>query len=429
MASKLFINVNVFDGLNQKLYPAEVRLSGNRIEAVAKGKNQMPRDGVEVIDGDGATLMPGLINTHSHITYNNGTDLVQLACKPPEETVLIAVRNAKLMLDHGFTALVGAASAKPRTEIVIRNEINAGNIPGPRLLACTPEYTVTGGLADDNKWEYKQPSVSIICDGPLEFCKSVRAMIREGVDMVKFNNSGDSFGFPRAATAEQNPMTLEEVRAICDTAKGMGRRLSAHAHADQSVVQCIEQGVEFIYHATFSSDATIEKLLKAKPRHWVVPAIAARYNTTHEAGDWGITTEVATAIGNKRELDEGVKTMTRMHQAGVKVLPFGDYGFAWLPHGTDTRDFEHFVNLMGFAPWEVLRAATAYGGEAWAGDTGEKLGQVKKDHLADLIMIDGDPLKDITLFQDTDNIVMVMKDGQFHKPPRSRRRQERKKFA
>lgn len=429
MKNKVFTNVNVFDGTNKKLYPAEVLISGNRIKFIAKGKGKISREGAEVFDGNGNTLMPGLVNTHSHITYNNGADLVQLACKPPEETILNAARNAKLMLEHGFTAMVGAASAKPRTEIVLRNEINAGLLPGPRLLACTPEYTVIGGLGDDNHWEYDQPSISIICPGPQEYRNSIRAMVREGVDMVKFNNSGDSFGFPRVVKSDCNPMTDEEVSAICDTAKGLGRRLSAHAHSDHSVKQCLEHGVEFIYHATYATDRTIEKILKSKTKHWVVPALGVRYNTTYEASDWGITTEVAAAIGMKRELEEGCKTMARMHKAGVKVLPFGDYGFAWIPHGTDTRDFEHFVNFMGFSPWEVLRAATAYGGEAWAGDTGEKLGQVAIGHLADLILIDGDPLKDITLFQDTDNILMVMKDGEFHKPLPKKFKNARKKAA
>ena len=109
--------------------------------------------------------------------------------------------------------------------------------------------------------------------------------------------------------------------------------------------------------------------------------------------------------------------MTKMHQAGIRVLPFGDYGFAWLPIGTDSRDLEHLVNLFGMKPWEALRAATAYGGEAWAGDSGELLGRVAKGYLADLLLVDGDPLADLSLLQDRDRILMVMKDGRFHRHP------------
>ncbi len=215
--------------------------------------------------------------------------------------------------------------------------------------------------------------------------------------------------------AYDNPMTDAEVAAICDTANNLGRRIAAHAHADSSVRQCMKYGVEFIFHATFATDETIDQLAAVKDKHYVSPAIAARYNTTYEAKDWGITTDVAEMIGNKRELDEGIKVINKMRKLGIKVMPFGDYGFAWLPHGTEARDLEHFVNLFGFQPWETLRAATAYGGEAWAGKSGEKIGQIKAGYLADILLVDGNPLNDLSLLQDSNSLLAIMKDGQFYK--------------
>jgi imidazolonepropionase-like amidohydrolase len=415
-AGTLFTNVQVFDGTSAERYPAEVRVRDNRIDAVAQGSGSLSRDAdLQVIDGRGATLLPGLCSTHCHLTYNNGRSTAELAALPIEEHTLLAARNATLLLDHGFTAVVGAAAAKPRLDVVIRNEINAGLLKGPRMRACSGEYTVSGGLADERKLGRDVPGIGQICDGPDEFRRSIRQMIREGVDIVKFNNSGDSFCFPQVS-ADINPMTDEEVRAICETTLNLGKRLAAHAHADSGVRQCLQYGVEFIYHATFSSDATIEMMERVKDKHWISPAIAARYNTTYEASAFGITPEVAEFIGNKRELEVACVTISKMHKAGIKVVPFGDYGFAWTPHGTDTRDFEHFVNLFGFAPWEVLRAATAYGGEAFGGD---KMGQVKAGFLADLLLLDGDPLTDLTLFQDQDKLLAIMKDGVFHKSPAS----------
>lgn len=415
MSRTLFTNVMVFEGTSKDLTPGEVLVQGNRIHAVAGPSETLPREGCEVLDAGGATLMPGMVNTHCHLTYNNGTSVAELTALPVEEHVLLTMHNARQALDMGFTAAIGAASAKPRLDIAIRNEINKGKIPGPRLLAGSPELTVTGGLADDNQIDAKHPSISIICDGPDEFRKTVRMLIREGVDLIKFNNSGDSFCFPRMA-AYDNPMTDAEVAAICDTANNIGKRLAAHAHADSSVRQCMKYDVEFIFHATFATDETIEQLERVKHKHYISPAIAARYNTTYEAKDWGITTDVAEMIGNKRELDEGIKVMRKMRAAGIKVMPFGDYGFAWLPQGTEARDLEHFVNLFGFEPWETLRAATAYGGEAWVGKSGEKMGRVAPGYLADILLVDGNPLHDLSLLQDRNALLAIMKDGQFHKP-------------
>jgi imidazolonepropionase-like amidohydrolase len=108
-----------------------------------------------------------------------------------------------------------------------------------------------------------------------------------------------------------------------------------------------------------------------------------------------------------------------MRKRGIRVLPGGDYGFAWNPIGANARDFEHFVNLFGYTPAETLMAATKYGGEIMG--MGEELGLVKEGYLADLIMVDGDPLKNVALFQDRDNLLMIMKDGAYHKAPLPRR--------
>lgn len=417
MTSILFTNVMIFDGTGTPLVPGEVEVQGNRIVAVARGAERLEREGRRLVDGDGATLMPGLVNTHGHLTYPRVATLKEVVELPVEEHTLAASYNAKLMLDYGFTAVISGAASKPRLDIVLRNEIAAGRLAGPRILASTPELTVTGGLADEGKLYRENYATGLVADSPDGFRKIVRQMVREGVDLVKFNNSGDSFVFPQMP-APTNPMTEEEVRAICETTKNLGRRLAAHAHADSSVRQCLDYGVEFIYHATFITDATLERLVKAKDKHYVAPAFGLHYNTRYEAQDWGFDEERALHIGKVAEFEACAESMTKLHKAGVKVLPFGDYGFAWIPMGTDTRDFEHFINYFGFTPAEVLRAATELGGEAYAV---EKLGQVKPGFLADLILLDGDPLEDITLFQQQDNFLMIMKDGRYHKPPQPRR--------
>ena len=132
MTQTLFTNISIFDGSGKKSYRGEVLVQGNRIKKVVKGKKRIERNGAEVVDGGGATLMPGLINGHSHIGYSEeGTSLYSLGDTPPEENTLITMRHAQILYDHGFTALVCAATGKTRMDIVTRNEINAGRMEGP----------------------------------------------------------------------------------------------------------------------------------------------------------------------------------------------------------------------------------------------------------------------------------------------------------
>jgi imidazolonepropionase-like amidohydrolase len=178
---------------------------------------------------------------------------------------------------------------------------------------------------------------------------------------------------------------------------------------------CVRHGIEIIYHANFADEEALDLLEAGRDRFFVVPTIGVTYNVCHTAGEWGITPEVARARGSQRELEVSIETMQKMRKRGIRVLPGGDYGFAWNPHGTYARDLMHFVDLLGFTPMETIVAATRLGGEIM-GDPGE-LGQVRPGYLADLLLIDGDPLEDIKVFQDPARILMVMKDGTLHKDP------------
>jgi imidazolonepropionase-like amidohydrolase len=187
MGTVLFSNVTIFEGTKARCKAGEILIEGNRIKRVSYGKDRIARDGIdETIDGNGATVMPGLVNPHCHFTYNNATSLADTTALPVEENLLVSIKNVETYLDYGFTAVIGMASAKPRLEIVVRNAVDAGQFPGPRIRACTPEYTVSGGLGDDSRLDRHIPSIGLICDGPAAFQKSIREQIREGVDIVKF---------------------------------------------------------------------------------------------------------------------------------------------------------------------------------------------------------------------------------------------------
>jgi imidazolonepropionase-like amidohydrolase len=141
--------------------------------------------------------MPGLTEAHGHISYTNCAALKDIGTVPVEEHMLITSYNAKLMLDSGFTCVYSAASSKPRLDIVLRNEINAGRLPGPRMRAASPEITATGGLGDERQMHMHHTGIEIVADGPIEVRRVTRMMIREGVDTINVNISSDNFVRPQ----------------------------------------------------------------------------------------------------------------------------------------------------------------------------------------------------------------------------------------
>ncbi|MCG8691565.1 MAG: amidohydrolase family protein [Minwuiales bacterium] len=413
MAPTVFTNVQIIDGSGDEPFAGEVLVQGNRIKEIAKGGGRVSHDGAEVIDGGGATLMPGLVESHAHISFANTSDLESLGAIPPEEHTLLTMRHAKLLLDQGFTSANSAAAAKPRLDVVIRNAINAGEIPGPRMLAATPELTVTGGLGDVRLAHMHRDTFAIVCDGPDEFRRVAREMCREGVDTLKINPSGDEF--VPYARAHQTVMNEAEVAAVCEVAKSRGKRVATHARSAESVKMALRQGCEIIYHATLCDEEAKDMLEAAKDDIFVSPTLGITHTTLNEAGDWGITTEMATEMGLKRELEVAVGVMIDLKKRGVRVLPGGDYGFAWNPVGNNARDLEHFVNYLEFTPMEAIVAATKLGGEIMM--MGGELGMVKEGYLADLLLVAGNPARNVAILQDRDNLLAIMKDGAFHKRP------------
>ncbi len=421
MDATVFVNARIIDGSGAAPFPGEARIEGNRITAVGRDGAALSRDGARVVDAAGATLMPGLVEAHAHVSFADLPDLHSLGDIPPEEHTLLAAGNAKTYLDRGFTSLNSMASAKPRLDIVIRNAIEAGRIPGPRMLAATPEMTPTAGLGDVRLYHHHRETFAVICDGADDFRRTARTFVREGVDTLKINPSGDEF-VPHAR-AEHTVMTEAEIDAVCEVGRAHGKRIAAHARSARAVELCVKHGVELINHATFADGRARDALESAKDRVFVMPTIGITYTTIHEASAWGITPEAAAAMGMRREMEMGAACMRDLKRRGVRVLPGGDYGFAWNRIGDDARDLEHFVTFFGFTPMEAIVAATRWGGEIMM-RPGE-LGVVKPGALADLLLVDGDPAADIRVLQDPQRLLAVMKDGRFHKAPRSDAREAR----
>src|SRR5271154_5647184 len=422
----LFTNVRILDGTGEYPYTGEVTIQGNRIKQISKGSSRMGAaiggGSQTIIDGMGATLMPGLCDAHLHLSWNNAPGIDPIQMMPPEEHTLVTAQMAKLVLDAGFTAGRGAAAAKPRLDVVVRNAINSGMIPGPRYLAAGPEITTVGGLGDSapSHIPHEGLNLGLVVSGPEEVRRTVRMLIKYGVDSIKLNLSGEELTGMRA---EETPMSDEEVAMAASEAKARGKTLAAHARSSGSVVQCVRHGIQNIYHASFANEEALDMLEANKDKHFVAPGLAWLINTARHAGDYGIKPGSPVTIAYERELEAAVETCKKMHRRGIRVLIGGDYGFAWTPQGTNAKDLEYFVDMVGFSPMEAILAGTKLGGEIMG--MGNELGQIKAGYLADMLLVDGDPIANIRILQDKTRLLAIMKDGEFHKAPRMNEQRRR----
>ena len=418
MANVLFTNVRVLDGTGAPPYPGEVLVQGNRISRITRGARMGPVAGVTAIDGAGATLMPGMTEAHTHFAWNNAATLDGIQLMPLEEHMLWTAGVAKTYLDHGWTSCVGAATAKPRLDVVVRNAINEGLIQGPRYLAASQEITVAGALGDDMLPHLPYPEFSFgqVVSGPEEIRKVVRMFLKYGVDSIKLNLSGDNF--VAGAPAKTTWMSDEEVAMAVRETKLRGKRVSVHARSCESIKQALRHGCEVIYHASYTDEEALDMLEANKDKVFVAPGLSVIVRLLYDGDEWGITHEKAIQMGYEEELEAVEKSLRAMHKRGVRVLPGGDYGFAWARHGENAKDLQYLVKYAGMTPMEALLAATKHGGEIMK--RGGELGQVKEGLLADLLLVDGDPLADLSILLDRRKLLGIMKDGVFHKEPEMR---------
>jgi imidazolonepropionase-like amidohydrolase len=410
MGRVLFRNVALFDGTGSERYPAEVLVDGNRIARVVPAPHSIDVD-ADVVDGGGATLMPGLIEAHAHVSFTHPVELEDIGRVPPEENTLIAAYNARTLLDACFTSAYSAGAAKLRLDVVIRNEINAGRLPGPRMRAASPEITSTGGFGDVRQAHLDHHSVEIVADGPVELRRVVRTLAREGVDTIKVNLSGDN-ATGRRGFSERVAFTDEEVGAIADQARMWGLDLACHAQAAGAIRSALANGFRTIYHCAFADEDALDRLEAKRDEIFVAPAVGLPYATAYNAAEWGFTAEVVAQRGTIAQVERYARVFREMRKRKIRVLPGGDYGFAWNPIGTNARDLEHFVNLFGYTPREVLHAATELGGQLMQMPD---LGLVREGYLADLLLVDGDPTADVRILQQRDALLAIMIDGAFHK--------------
>ncbi len=415
MSETLFTNVRILDGTGTLPYAGSVLVQGKRIKQVGRSTAAIAPGGATVIDGAGATLMPGMCEAHTHFSWNDAATLSAIQTMPLEEHVLWAAKVAGQYLQAGFTSCLGTACAKPRLDVVTRNAINSGQIPGPRYLAASQEITVPGGLGDETLSHLPFPDFSfgVNVNGAEDMRKVVRLFLKYGVDSIKLNLSGDNF--VQGANSHTTWMTDAEVAAAAEEVKMRDKRIIVHARSKASIQQALRHGIDLIYHASFTDTETLDLLEARKDRVFVVPGIGILYALLNEAEPHGVSRATAISWGYQEEWDAALDSLSKMHKRGIRVLPGGDYGFAFNPHLQNARDLEFFVKYLGMTPMEAIRSTTVYGGQIMM--RAHELGAVKEGFLADLLLVDGDPLANLSILREPRRLLAVMKDGVFAKAP------------
>lgn len=394
---------------NAKLFPAvdetviengALRVRGGEIVYAGPG-NQMPEPppNAEIVDSAGAFIMPGMTETHAHLSFADASPFA-IGATPVEAATIIAVRNAKLMLTSGFTSAISFGSTY-KIDVALRDAIDAGQIPGPRMLAAGRDLGATASNVDS------PGGLSRIADGPWALRQAVREQRRDRVDVVKIFIDGEAIN-PINPPGELS-FCDEEVAAVVDEAHRRRLRVACHARSAAAVKQAVRAGVDFIGHANYLDDEAVELLAACNEKVVVGPAIAWEVQYLEQCESLGVPRAVAKDQGYEAEIEATVASVEKLRMAGVRLVVGGDYGISIAPHGTYANDLQYFVELFGMRPAEALVCATRNGGEAM--DPSGSLGTLQPGNQADFLIVDGDPLADVRILQDRTRFT-VFKGGQ-----------------
>lgn len=375
-----------------------VTITGDRITSVGAG--QSAPKGSHVIDLPDATLLPGLIDAHTHLTYDPNFGYQELGVSIPKEA-LIGAKNARITLEAGFTT-VRNVGARGYTDIALRDAINEEMVPGPRILASGPPLSITGGHCDQNLLPYEWHATS---DGAADGVEAVQHKVREtikyGADVIKVCATGGVLS--KGDDPQASQYTLEELKAIVADAHRLGRKVAAHAHGAQGIAWAAEAGVDSIEHGSYIDDNGI-RIMKEHGTY-LVP--------TQYLADW--MRENAAKIGLPPMYAEKMKAVTavarqnvaRAFRAGVKIA-FGTDAAVY-PHGLNAHEFAVYVQ-MGMTPLQAIQTGTVNAADllGWS----DRIGAIEQGKFADMVAVNGDPTKDVTLLQKP---VFVMKGGTVYK--------------
>ena len=358
------------------------------------------------LDARGGTILPGLVEAHFHPTYFNVAALEDLDIKYPVEYVtLLAAANAKLALECGYTSARSGGSLF-NIDVWLKKAIENDLVPGPRLASSGRELCGVGGLMDWNPDFRKigMEGLVLLINGPDEARAAVRQLVKDGVEWFKTYPTGD------AASPDVNDhhtlcMTFEEMHAVVATAHNHKLKVTGHCRANQGIKNALRAGYDALEHATFMDHEALDLLLERDVP--VVPALYFEVASIERGPEFGMSQRVLD--GHQETLEGGAESARMILKAGGRLGMGGDYGFAWNPHGDYAKELAFFVQYVGFSPLETLRCATKNGAEILG--RGHEIGTLEVGKLADVLVVEGDVVRDIGILQDRKRILAVIQGG------------------
>ena len=369
--------------------------NGKIVSSGAAADAKVPFDAVR-IELPNATILPGMIDAHTHLTMDPKFGYETLAISVPREA-LIGAKNARATLLAGFTTVrnVGASGF---SDVALRDAINAGDVPGPRMLVSGPALGITGGHCDNNMLPSEYHAVGDgVADGVAAVQHKVRENIKYGADVIKVCATGGVLSL--GDNPQHAQYTLEEMKAIVADAHRLGRKVAAHAHGAEGIRWAAEAGVDSIEHGSYIDDPAIAAMKEHGT--YLVPTLYL--------GDWmidnaGLTHLPPPLLAKAQEVIPAArKNIAHAFASGVKVALGTDA--AVYPHGMNAHEFAVMVKL-GLTPLQSIQAGTINAADllGWSG----KVGTLEPGAWADIVAVDGDPLKDVTTLE---RVKFVMKGG------------------